>query len=282
VATLAQHPADMRAESTQNDVELVALVNELNGSLNESRGKLAAAKANVDQLVKRLADARTAGSDNAARSGERASAVDYKAAKDALEMHGKCKEKVSRLEGSIATLQAQRRTILDQIEKHEKEESGLTNMRHWRGLLEKTRILLHRDNLPNLVARSYLGGINAAIGKYLDLFNSRFQAVIKDDLSVECRFSAGYSCASDRLSGGQRVMLGLAFRFAIYDLFTATLGVLVLDEPTVYLDEANVDHVIELLEHVKAYSRTSNLQVLVVSHESKLIPVFDHVIKVGD
>jgi DNA repair exonuclease SbcCD ATPase subunit len=282
VATLAQNPSDAKAEATQNDAELVALVSELNGSLNESRGKLAAAKANTDQLIKRLADARTAGSDNAARSGERASSVDYKAAKDAMEQHAKCKDKVSRLEGSITTLQAQRKIILDQIEKHEKEESGLTNMRHWRGLLEKTRILLHRDNLPNLVARSYLGGINAAIGKYLEMFNSKFQAVIKDDLSVECHFAGGFKQSSERLSGGQRVMLGLAFRFAIYDLFTATLGVLVLDEPTVYLDDANVDHVVELLEHVKVYSRTSNLQVLVVSHESKLIPVFDHVIKVGD
>jgi len=282
VATLAQNPSDAKAESTQSDTELVTLVNELNGSLNESRGKLAAARANADQLFKRLTDARTAGSDNLARSGERASDVDYKAAKDSLELHNKCKERVARLEGSITTLQTQRKTILEQIDKHEKEEAGLTNMRHWRGLLEKTRILLHRDNLPNLVARSYLGAINQAIGKYLEMFNSKFQTVIKDDLSVECYFSGGFKQPAERLSGGQRVMLGLAFRFAIYDLFTATLGVLVLDEPTVYLDDANVGHVVELLEHVKAYSRTSNLQVLVVSHEPKLIPVFDHVIKVGD
>jgi exonuclease SbcC len=280
-ATLTQHP-DMRVEATQADVELVALVNELNGSLNESRGKLAAAKANVEQLTKRLEDARTAGSDNLARSGERASDTDYKACKDSLELHNKSRDRVARLEGTVLALESQRKTILDSVEKHEKEESGLAKVREWRGLLERTRILLHRDNLPNLVARSYLGGINAAIGKYLEMFNSKFQAVIKDDLSVECHFAGGFKQPSERLSGGQRVMLGLAFRFAVYDLFTATLGVLVLDEPTVFLDDANVDRVIELLEHVKAYSRTSNLQVLVVSHESKLIPVFDHVIKVGD
>jgi DNA repair exonuclease SbcCD ATPase subunit len=77
------------------------------------------------------------------------------------------------------------------------------------------------------------------------------------------------------------VLLGLAFRFAVYDLFTSTLGVLIIDEPTAYLDEENIDNVFKLLESVKEYSKASGLQVIVISHEPRLMPVFDHVIEVA-
>lgn len=254
------------------------------GLLEEQRNiavSLIGLRATEAQLVKRLGDATTAASDNLAKMGKPVPEVDYKACKDALDTHTKSKEKAIRLTGIVETINTQCNTIRDQIKKHQEEEQGLSKVVHWQKLLEQARIVLHRDNLPNLVARSYLGGINAAIAKYMELFGAPFQAFLKDDLSVECHFPGGFVQPAERLSGGQRVLLGLAFRFAVYDLFTSTLGVLIIDEPTAYLDEENIDNVFKLLESVKEYSKASGLQVIVISHEPRLMPVFDHVIEVA-
>jgi DNA repair exonuclease SbcCD ATPase subunit len=274
----------------QTDVDVVAsdsdkgCIATKRGLLDEQRNidvSLIGLRATEEQLAKWLIDATTAASDNLAKMGKPVPEVDYKACKDALDMHTKSKEKAAKLAGVVETLSSQCKTIRDQIKKHQEEEQGLEKVVHWQKLLEQARIVLHRDNLPNLVARSYLGGINAAIAKYMELFGAPFQTLLKDDLSVECHFPGGFAQPAERLSGGQRVLLGLAFRFAVYDLFTSTLGVLIIDEPTAYLDGENIDNVFKLLENVKEYSKASGLQVIVISHEPRLMPVFDHVIEVA-
>ena len=74
-------------------------------------------------------------------------------------------------------------------------------------------------------------------------------------------------------------MLGIAFRFAIYDLFVNNLGFMVLDEPTVYLDHDRIEGVFELLQRVKGYSQAAGLQLIVVTHEARLQGVFDQTIR---
>ena len=86
---------------------------------------------------------------------------------------------------------------------------------------------------------------------------------------------------AERLSGGQKVELSLAFRFAIYDLFSGNLGLLVLDEPTVFLDTDRIDSVCRLMTMVRSYSQSAGLQVIVVTHEQRLAEVCDCVIRMG-
>lgn len=202
-------------------------------------------------------------------------------AKDSLNNDSKARQEVARASGARDSLLKQKTSFENQIAIWEAEEVKLAKLRQWREHLENVRRLLHRDALPGEVARSYLGVLNERLAYYLELFGSPFAAKIDSDGTVTCQFSDKPSVPSERLSGGQKVVLGVAFRFAIYDLFVADLGVMILDEPTVYLDKNNVSAVAELLNHLKGYSRAAGIQLIVVTHEQQLADSFDQVISLG-
>lgn len=200
-------------------------------------------------------------------------------AQAALNLHNMNVAQRAELTGRISALETNRASILQELERYKTEESQMGKMKAWRKLLEDARNVLHRDQLPNLVARQYLAALNQRLGKYLDLFEVPYAASIKNDLSIECIFVGGQHVPAERLSGGEKVMLGIAFRFAIYDLFVSNLGLLILDEPTVFLDDDRIDAVFALLERVKSYSKSAGLQLIIVTHEQRLAGVFDKIIR---
>jgi DNA repair exonuclease SbcCD ATPase subunit len=202
----------------------------------------------------------------------------YQTSKEKLEKHNKAVLAEATLAGRIATLQDQQKSTEAQISTLKAEEAKLEKVKEWRELLEKARQCLHRDQLPNLVAQSYIRALNGRLAKYLDMFEVPYTCKIGPEMDVVCAFSGGRKLPAERLSGGEKVMLGIAFRFAIYDLFASNLGLLILDEPTVFLDDDRIDCVYDLLEKVKSYSKSAGLQLIVITHEKRLAAVADRVI----
>jgi DNA repair exonuclease SbcCD ATPase subunit len=152
--------------------------------------------------------------------------------------------------------------------------------KEWRTLCDRAREVFHRDNLPNKVANSFLGAINARLSKYLELFGVPYAVKINNALEIVCSFGST-EVPAERLSGGQKVELSLAFRFSIYDLFSQDLGLLVLDEPTVYLDNDRIESVAKLMTNVRSYSRSAGMQVIIVTHEARLAEICDLVVRLG-
>jgi len=202
----------------------------------------------------------------------------YQTAKELLEKHGKAVLVEATLAGRIVTLEDQLKATEAQIATLKAEEAKLEKVKEWRELAEKARQCLHRDQLPNLVAQSYIRALNGRLAKYLDMFEVPYTCKIGPEMDVVCAFSGGRKLPAERLSGGEKVMLGIAFRFAIYDLFASNLGLLILDEPTVFLDDDRIDCVYDLLEKVKSYSKSAGLQLIVITHEKRLAGVADRVI----
>jgi DNA repair exonuclease SbcCD ATPase subunit len=83
------------------------------------------------------------------------------------------------------------------------------------------------------------------------------------------------------LSGGQKIDLSLAFRFAACESFSSSAGLLVLDEPSVYLDEDTKQHLVEVFERLKDMAEQMRMQFLVVTHERSLLGCFDQLVQFG-
>lgn len=78
------------------------------------------------------------------------------------------------------------------------------------------------------------------------------------------------------LSGGERIALGLAFRLAMSMYLIGKVDLLILDEPTPFLDEERRRKLIEIMErHLRKIS-----QVIIVSHDEELKDAADHVIRI--
>ena len=79
------------------------------------------------------------------------------------------------------------------------------------------------------------------------------------------------------LSGGERVALGLAFRLALSLYLAGEMSLLILDEPTPFLDEERRRKLVEIMNR---YLRKIP-QVIVVSHDEELKESADRVIRVS-
>lgn len=169
-------------------------------------------------------------------------------------------------------LQRQINEIQDQLSRQE-------SVMRYRGLLQAARDTLHRDQLPSMLLRQYVARLDELCNRYLALFGNPYAVSIQDDMEITCTMPTGYTTAANRLSGGQKCVLSVVMRFAINELFARDIGLLVLDEPTEFMDEDNVQYVGELVEQIQKVGKTSGVQTIVITHAKDLIPSFDHVIQ---
>ncbi len=79
------------------------------------------------------------------------------------------------------------------------------------------------------------------------------------------------------LSGGETIALGIAFRLALSLYVAGSLPILILDEPTPFLDEERRRKLIEIMNN---YFRRIP-QVIVVSHDEELKDAADKIIRVS-
>jgi DNA repair exonuclease SbcCD ATPase subunit len=145
--------------------------------------------------------------------------------------------------------------------------------------LGSVRDILHRDNLPKLVAQNYLELLETDINEILEIFGTDFRVSARDGLGFIADFPDGRSQPAPRLSGGQKVVLALAFRISVNSLFAADLGIITLDEPTAYLDDENIGCLDVALARLRSLSESRGLQCILITHEKGLGHLFDHVVQ---
>jgi len=142
--------------------------------------------------------------------------------------------------------------------------------------LEYARGALHRDCFPSGKVKAFVDRMLISANVYLDAMLAGFSISYDKEVGFIAYFpTTDKSMRADRLSGGQKVTFSLAFRFAVNELHTET-GFLILDEPTVWLDDLHIEAVVRALSLVKS-KLTPRTQVIVVTHDEKLAAVCDGV-----
>lgn len=184
------------------------------------------------------------------------------------------------IEANLAVLIEVLRDDRDSIKRLEQVELEVAKYRDWSTYCLDMRHILHRENLPRIVAHNYLEVMQEEINSLLIRFDSSFTVITDDVLSFTAIFNDGRKVPAARLSGGEKVLLALAFRVAVNDIFAKDLGLLVLDEPTAGLDDGNISCLRIAIERLKELSASRGLQVIMITHERELKQLFDHVIEI--
>lgn len=125
------------------------------------------------------------------------------------------------------------------------------------------------------------------------LLNETFDMLYRNDAYDRLHLDADYTLAisqkdgtkldPSQLSGGERAIFNLSLRCAIYRLLaegvegSAPMPPLMLDEPTVFLDEGHVSRLLRLLEAMREMGVE---QTLVVSHHEALLDAAEQLIAV--
>lgn len=247
--------------------------------LTEAKRNLQTKQVAVESARIALSDQRVQLATLEAKVTEAPTAAQQVEAQQAIQGFNDAKAQTAGIDGQLAQLRGQRAGVLTELEQLKAESSKLEAVHKYKMLCEQARSVLHRDCLPLIVTRSFLAVLNTHMAEYLQIFDVPFTAAIEGDLSVVCQFPGVGKQSAGRLSGGQRVVLGIAFRFAICRLFAADLHFMILDEPTAFLDSDKIQGVITVLQSVRRHMHNTGAQLIVVTHEPELAVAFDHTVR---
>lgn len=187
--------------------------------------------------------------------------------------------------GAAEAVTQQVETDKARLEKTRKEKEHADKANDVIRYLEYARTALHRDNFPSGKIKAFINKMLSSANMYLEVMQAKFSVSYDTETGFTAFFPAGakldrpLEIRADRLSGGERCIFALAARFSINDLRTDT-GFMILDEPTAPLDDAHVEKVVDALQLVKS-KLSSRVQVIVPTHDERLMAVGDSVIRLG-
>jgi DNA repair exonuclease SbcCD ATPase subunit len=198
------------------------------------------------------------------------------------------REQVAQLNGQIREMEKSLENLnvsVGQLREREAKQAALKSVID---TLAAVREWFHYEHGPQTVINSLLERITSGVNDFLDKFGAGFYA-IPDFGTTSFRYwytdgrplpEGGHPSVTE-LSGGEMVVLAVSFRFATYCLFASRIGLLTLDEPTVYLDDGNIGRFCKLLNRVKELAAGMNLQIFISTHEKSVIPFMDTTVKFG-
>jgi len=254
-----------------------ALIEELNEKLSGYPeggiiGRLERSQANVFRAEARL---------QAARDIIKAapSAAEFARVKKELKSHRDAENKRAI---ALGRYRAFKRTKANSEEMLAQLKLRLAETAKIRNLLETISYVgdvFHWNELPKTVSQANLELLIDDINSNLKLFNNPFVVEADSDLTFRVFLPGQPPVKAKQLSGGQKVILAIAFRAALDRVFGHDVGMMFLDEPTAGLDADNVNFFHEALQQL-AQKVGHSRQLVVITHVQELGTVFDQLIEV--
>jgi len=204
-----------------------------------------------------------------------------KEAQRALDDHRRARAEIDQATETVTMAEEQIEQEKQAIKRIAKVKRQNKDANSWLEDLERWRSVVHRDALPNIVSQEMLEDMVERVNETLDEFGSPFKVSADDSLTFLAHKPDGTCEPAARLSGGEKVVLAIAFRFAINATFAKDIGMMVLDEPTAGLDEDNLDYLMEAMENVTRSARKRGQQLIIITHDRRLERVFDQVVELS-
>lgn len=142
----------------------------------------------------------------------------------------------------------------------------------WVESLEAWRAVLHPSNLPEVVLKNLMVSTLEKVNDILSDLGCDFKVSTTTGLNFTVKKPLGYEEPALRLSGGEKVALGVAFRLAV----VGHVGMMVLDEPTAGLDSDRLDSFVNLLGNLSEMTRNGDQQIIIITHDNRLDRALDH------
>jgi len=232
-------------------------------SIEAVRERVEQAEAELARLEERLASLRGARG--------RLEEVEGRLEGARAELH-RVEGEVSHLKGEVARLEAL-------LENARRTEELLRRYEKAVQVLERIRTALHPDRgAPQVLRRQAKSVMEYYLRQILERFELDFLDVrLEDDYSLVLVTPEGQKTV-DMLSGGERVASAIAFRLALAKAAAGSLESMIMDEPTVHLDEDRRRELVNIIRYSLDAARL--VQLIVITHDREVEEAADHVIEV--
>lgn len=149
--------------------------------------------------------------------------------------------------------------------------------------LQSVVTLTCKTGIPLAYANEVFKYITTNVQDLLERMQANFTVVVDEDRPLTYKFmrtddTSGYEMAQERLSGGQAIRLSIALLIACQQAILPEVGLLILDEPSSHIDAEGVEHMREMFMQLEELLENSNMQLIVVDHNSILESAFERTI----
>ena len=181
------------------------------------------------------------------------------------EIKGRAKESISVLN-----------SLTEKILSNDKFQREYDNLSEYVVLLNNIRELYSKNGIQKELRNNSRPVIQKNTKEFFDDFNFNYSDLkIDEDYNVTVWGPEGEASMS-MVSGGEKIAIALALRLGITkSIARGDLETILLDEPTIYLDSARRQDLINLLKEMSLLP-----QMIIVTHESQLESAADNLIKV--
>ncbi len=148
--------------------------------------------------------------------------------------------------------------------------------------LSNLRRAISRDGIPKALRGMAVESISAQARNIISRFNLSIEDVsLSDDLDVEVMQDGSVKDIS-QLSGGERTALAIGIRLAIARYLGASMNTIIMDEPTVFLDEERRSDLRDIIKYsIKELSEENIFpQIIIITHHEELETAADIVYEI--
>ncbi|MEZ3114440.1 DNA double-strand break repair ATPase Rad50 [Halobaculum sp. MBLA0147] len=304
--------ADTDAEDAR---ERIASINAEIQEITEARERLDRVddlreeRANVQSEIERLSERRDSLeqlnderrdtlADKRERRDELAAGVDESRVEQARDDFSRADDYVERVTEKLDELDTRRDEITTEIGRIQNELDELEDLRDRRDHVAERVDALERLREETAELETTYGDLRADLRQQnvesLEArLNETFELVYGNDAYSHIELDGQYELtvyqkdgeplAPDQLSGGERALFNLSLRCGIYRLLAegvegaAPTPPLILDEPTVFLDDGHVSRLVDLVEQMRGFGVA---QIVIVSHDDELVGAADDLLRV--
>lgn len=280
----------LRGERAEIEAALVK-ANEVNSKILGAKARLDAAKKVCDKAAADLNEAMAKIPGNhtpeelaAAKAGMKARYDELLATMDAV---SKLKAQKAELDGGIRQVEgfiSEAKKGLEDLKRVDAENGAKAAKLR---VIRDVKDWFAYKNGPRVMSQAVMGMLVDETNRFLGQFGTPFTVVAAEEgmgfrvLFTDGRVTSEPPPEATMLSGGQKIALAVAFRFAVYMMFAGKLGLLSLDEPTAYLDDETIARFADLLGKIREIASNMGIQVLVSTHEHGVMGSADQTITIG-
>jgi exonuclease SbcC len=206
------------------------------------------------------------------------SKLSYDAAVEALQTHEEAKLAKQRAVGAYKASKDLYDKTVEMLHTLKARLAKQVKIQNLTSVVREVSEIFHWSNLPKTVAQANLELLITDINANLALFNHPFQVEADVDLTLKVILPGQEPVKAKQLSGGQKVILAVAFRSALDRVFGCDTGMLFLDEPTAGLDADNLNYFHNALQALA--QKVGDKQLVVITHVHEFKETFDQVIEI--
>lgn len=156
---------------------------------------------------------------------------------------------------------------LKQLLEKEKEKQALEKFVK---ILEKVRNAFHKDGLQRLIRVRSKPLLEKFTRDFFEKFNLGYSDIqIDEDYNISLIGQPGV-LSMDQISGGERVALAIALRLAIARVLSSEVKSVIMDEPTIHLDEERRKNLVNILGSFFRESGKLIPQMIIVTHDREI------------